>query len=328
MGTVYVDTSILNEVASCEKAAYLRYVCHRTRRSEAEAPLICGSALHKVEEARQLGATPAEGMAILEAEYREWAEQEIREETDVRSWANVAEITQIWLESYPVTEQTYETVPGSVEAGVACALDEHGDVVLVGKLDKLVMMHGAVMVSDFKHTAMNLNGKNRERWAGWYEMAAQGPGYVTMAGQTLGQPVVGMQWSVLSLASLPNSTATCKQHKLPYRECRRAHVGFVQVGPRVYGAAELTNWRLTAVQLAKTWLRVRELEPKAVAETGRYSGQCERCQFREFCKAGSPWDQLGAMAYVEERWEPYQHAFGGPTREVPVVASVTGPTSA
>ena len=325
---VYVDTSTLNMVGFCEKAAYLRYHLHRTKPSASDAPLVCGSAVHKVEEARQHGCTPEQGVAILEREYRAWAEANLPGD-DARSWTNVSEIVSVWLEMYPVTTQPFPTVPGSVECGIAAALDDHGEIVLVGRLDKLIEAYGAIVVDDFKTTAMNLVGKNKERWEGYYDRAAQGPGYVMMAQATLGQPVVGMQWSVLSLASLPNSASKCKQHNLPYKECRKGHVGFVRVGPRTYGPEERRAWTQAALAQARRWQRVRESEPQAVIETGWYTGKCGECQFRPFCKAGSPWDQLEAMGYVVEKWEPYQHAFGGgeasAKKELPM-ASEEGPS--
>lgn len=310
---IYCDTSILNEVAQCEKAAYLRYVLHKSKRGSEEAPLVCGSALHKVEEGRQQGATAAEGLLTLEHEYRAWAEAHLPGD-DVRGWANVREIVEVWLTLHPVARQMDETVEGSVEKGMAAALDDHGDYVLVGRLDKLTRdrTYGGLMVDDFKHTAANVNGKNRDKWLTWYEMAAQGPNYCMMVEQTWQEPVIGMRWSVLSLASLPNSNSKCKTHQLPYKECRKAHLGWIQAGPRIYGEQEKANVRKATLAMAKRWNAIKQKAPQELEEVGRYSGACERCQFREFCKAGSPWDMLEAGEYVTEKWEPYEHAFGGP----------------
>ena len=324
---IYADTSILNELAKCEKAAYLRYVLHKSRRGSEEAPLVCGTALHKVEEGRQKGATVEEGLATLEREYRAWAEARVPGD-DPRGWANVREIVEIWLTNHPIDRQMDETVEGSVERGMAAALDDHGDYVLVGRLDKLTRdrQYGGLMVDDFKHTSANLNGKNRDNWLSWYEMAAQGPNYCLMVEQTWQEPVIGMRWSVLSLAPLPNSSSKCKTHQLKYSECRKAHLGWIQAGPRIYGEQEKANVRQATLYLARRWAQLQTMEAAEVQETGRYSGACERCQFKAFCQAGSPWDMLEAGDYVTEKWEPYEHAFGGPTqievapkRELPMV---------
>ena len=141
-------------------------------------------------------------------------------------------------------------------------------------------------------------------------------------------PVVGMHWSVLSLAGLPNSAVKCKVHQLPYKECRKAHLGFIQVGPRIYSAPEMDHWRQSAAHQAKRWQRIKDTEPSEVPETGWYTGKCNECQFREFCQAGSPWDMLGEpMGFVKEQCELYEHAFKRqdfkPVRELPIV----GPTS-
>lgn len=324
---IYADTSILNELAKCEKAAYLRYVLHKSRRGSEEAPLVCGSALHKVEEGRQKGASVAEGLATLEREYRAWAEAHVPGD-DVRGWANVREIVEIWLTNHPIDRQMDETVEGSIERGMAAALDDHGDYVLVGRLDKLTRdrQYGGLMVDDFKHTSANLNGKNRDNWLSWYEMAAQGPNYCLMVEQTWQELVIGMRWSVLSINPLPNSNSKCKTHQLKYSECRKAHLGWIQAGPRIYGEEEKANVKRATLHLMKRWASLQTTEPRDVQELGRYSGACERCQFREFCKAGSPWDMLEAGEYVTEVWEPYSKAFEGteavpiaPKRELPMV---------
>ena len=303
--TIYIDSSTLTAVATCDTQAVLRYVLGLTMDDEDRAPLRAGSMAHAVLADYLKGASVAE---IVEAsaiiDYLAWATDAVPD-NDRLSGPNVLKVLSRWLQTHPISGLPFMVDPAMVEVGFAVPLAE--DVIFVGRMDALVRdEHGAYFVLEHKTT-----GQLNEMWRRRFRTSAQITGYVWAAQEHLQAPVAGCFVNGIEFGRLPTDTKKCRTHGVPYIECGPLHARFDMLIEH-RAPHQLDAWKRDAIRLARKFqslkLRIQSLgQIDDVGQYGQLNGACTLCQFADYCAVGRPASMGSVLTY--NPWSPYDRAF-------------------
>lgn len=311
-GITYVDNTTLKMVARCSSETVLRGVLGWTTQDE-KATLLSGSAGHEAlatyfrlaAEGYDSSHCCAQGMAVLEQEYKEWAEREVPSD-DRLSWQNVSEIVDEWMESRWGRLPFQFKDPNDVEVGFSYPLDDDGEYVFYGRMDGKAfhLMDDSWVIAEHKFTG-NINSF----WVRQWKMDSQVTGYLWAARQHY-HDVSGMLINAIELSKLPRSDRTCRTHAMKYEDCYRQHLKAQLIGPITRTEEQFDEWKRTALMLARKYKELTHLYTDIrhipyVRMTGTFSGACRLCDFYDFCSVGRPVDSIPTMLR-HDPWRPFE----------------------
>lgn len=145
-----------------------------------------------------------------------------------------------------------------------------------------------------------------------YTMDSQLSGYLWDAGQFVGKPAHELVAFInaIELSVLPSSNRVCAGHSVLYSECGPMHAKYQVIGPIERTRRQIEEWRSTAIALALKYRRMLHHTPDTIHEVrteGTFNGACGRCEYREWCLADRPANQVPKM-FAQSQWEIWAHA--------------------
>lgn len=246
-----------------------------------------------------------EALEVLEAEYREWSEEEVSPE-DRLSWQNVLKVQTAWFDEHPINKLPFEIDPDLIEIGFACPLTEDGKIVFIGKMDGLVRS-----VEDRKWYLLEnkFTGRVSPAWMRQFKVDSQLSGYTWAGMQHLGEPIVGAFLNAIEHSKLPSDPVRrCARHGVTYSECGELHLNS-QIVITQRTKTKIVEWKKTALHLAKRymvmcekWGTLERLEK--VRQQGRFTGACMFCDFYDFCALDRRPELVESML-VHDPWSPF-----------------------
>lgn len=328
-----LDNTLFRSVVTCHTAAVLRHVHGFSARDAEDAfALRAGSAIHEGLACYFRGNRLPDGTAAAPESvlldgygeptagrhasyegYRTFADAAVHPDV---AWQqrftaeNVRRVLASWIAAHPLVALPFKVPdPALIEVPFTVPLDEHGDVLLSGRMDGFVTetASGAWRLLENKTT-----GRVSDRYVESFDLDSQPSHYTFAALAALRErpdlpAFEGMFLNVIELAKLPDSTRECKTHGVPYRECSGLHlkaiIALVRRSPR-----EIDEWCRDALALAATYVRLSaeyatvESIPD-VPQQGKFTGACRYCQFFKFCQAGRPTFALDDFL-VKDEWSP------------------------
>jgi len=305
-----VDNTVLSAIAKCSTYAFVRYVLGYTTVEE-KATLKSGSATHTALERWFHGVSVKQAMAVFEAEYREWAEANVKSD-DRLSWHNLEKIMKYWFETNPVMEMPFGIQPNKVEVTFEYPLDDQGEFISRGRIDAVVRdpdYEDRFLPCENKTTGSYLNNSP---WRDKFTTDSQLSNYVWATEKYTGSKVTGGFINAIMFRKLPSDPVKkCQKHKVNYAECADLHNQFEIIGPINRSPAELVEWRKSAIFLAKKFKDLKQrfssIEdiPK-VRTQGKFNQGCVYCELKNFCDVGRPLNVFGGPRPIlsHDPWEP------------------------
>lgn len=308
---LYVDTSLLRDVARCSTLAGLRHISGYTT-NEDSAPLRAGSAFHRLAEVWLKGGTKVEALAAFAEDYLPWALGPGAVPTGDRLHPdNLTAILNAWLDSHPLAAFPFTVDPALVEIGFAFPLVPDGSIVFTGRMDGIVtgLDDRELYVLEHKST-----GRIDTPWVEQWYTDPQVSGYIWAARQHVGRRVVGVYIDAVQFSRLPSDpTKRCTKHGVPYAECGFMHMES-HLMPVTRTDEELAAWHKDALHLARRYHDMLTRFPALtdvprLRTQGKWNGQCRFCGFRKWCQIGRPMRLVDSfMTY--DPWKPYDYSQG------------------
>src|SRR3990167_3770821 len=304
---VTVDNTILSAVNTCDLKAGLRHVLHLTSKEE-RLELEAGSAIHEALAVWHKGGTATSALAAFDGYYKAFGSKVSAEER--LSYSNVYRILKRLFANFATNALPYTVQKDLVEAVFEDPLDDHGDYVIIGRIDQVVAYQGRLVIGENKTTG-SLSGYWKDKWPLSSQLTTYvyGGKYGMVDGQPLGLPIEEAIVFGLELRKVPTSESKCRDHKLPYRECGDLHVKWEFSGPHPLPDGFLQRWRKDALAAAKRfqWMKenihtVQDAADK-LEQQGQFNGSCVWCEFKDYCRQGVPAAQMEANLTKHE-WDP------------------------
>ncbi len=304
----YVDNSTLSTFANCSFKAWLRYLQHLTTKEE-RAELLSGTAGHEALAYHYRGRSINDSLSEFSLQYQSWAVANVMAGERL-AWSNVYPILTYWIQTHQVEKLPYRVDPSLVEVPFEVALDEHGDYILIGRIDLIPTMGNAYYILDHKFT-----GKVSGYWSGQFRMGSQPSSYCYGArhglvnGKPLNLPVAGALINAIELSRVPtDDKRKCKTHGMSYSECGVYHPNHQLLGPFPRDEHMLEQWRADALMLAKKLKQLKEQVPNLemahlVAQEGAFTGHCRFCEAENTCLTGRD-PVLMQANLVRSVWDP------------------------
>lgn len=326
-----LDNSVLRSLATCTTQAILRHV-HDLRSTDDEDAFAAraGTAIHEGLAVYLRGnrlpdgtaaspesvlldgyGDPSAGRHASYAGYRAWADGAIDPDRDWMArfaTENVRRVLAAWIAAHPMIALPFTVPdPALIEVGFTVPLDDHGDIVLSGRLDGFVLDHeGHWRVLENKTT-----GRVTEKYITRFDLDSQASTYLYAAlKHVVGAPhVEGLFLNVIELSKLPDSTRACKTHGVAYRECSGLHLK-AQIALITRDDRALEAWRTNAMHLVA---RFRQLTAdyadlattiQSAPQEGTFTGACQYCQFSPYCRAGRPTFAMSDFL-TKDAWRPF-----------------------
>lgn len=327
---IVVDNTILSDI-TCSTRGAMRHVLGYTTKAEA-VELVSGSAVHEGL-ARWL-VTGGDGKAALaqfDGAYREWARKHVplvdeKGKPSRLAWQPVHRILEHWLENHSYREWGFTVDPAHVEVPVWAWMGhlEGGKVrwtdplrgpgnvrhriLFIALLDAIGQKKVGKGWWSIDHKS---TGNVGQWWRERQEDAAQFTGQLWAAQARGISGLNGVYINGLELPNLHTSKKKCYTHGTTYALCALSHVG-TSLFPVTRSRPEMEGWVLTARQLTRRYIRLREnvRDVKDVQEVpmeGRFMGHCGRCTFRQWCRGGRQVHQA-EKSFIVKRWDPIEHA--------------------
>lgn len=319
--SLWIDNTILSAVQTCDLKAGLRYGLGLTT-GEPRLELDAGSAIHASLASWHRGEGVSQAMQVLKDAY-ETAGKRVAVE-DRLSYHNVRRVMQRFYTYFQQNPLPYTVRPDLVEVTFEAPLDEHGDILIVGRLDQVETYQGRLVVGENK-TGGSLNDWWEEEWPMSSQLTTYvyGARYGQVGGKPLGLPVEECYLTGIELRKVPDSSAKCRDHKVAYAECGDFHIKWKFSGPHPRPEPILRRWRDDALKAATTfqWMQANITTVKQAVEVLPQQGQfvykaCARCEFRDYCRQGCPADLMEANLVNA----PWDH------REIPTASPAPLPT--
>ena len=167
----YVDNTMLRKF-KCTMAAWLRFGQHRTVTTE-RAEWLAGKAAHRALAAYFRGSTREYAMGLFGVVYEDWAREHEAAIDERLRFGNTQTILNQWIFAHPLDKLGVTIEPDLVEVPFEAPLDEHGDIVYIGRIDMVPIAHGHYTVWENKTT-----GRVNDYWTRQWRSDSQGSGYV------------------------------------------------------------------------------------------------------------------------------------------------------
>lgn len=341
---IYVDNSILKDVAACTLKAVMRHVYGLTS-EETSAPLMCGTAFHTAmecwfkqqrelvvlnendeEEVEEFTTPLACALAAFEYSYREWSDENL-DAGDKRSWENVSCILEAWLQTHPVGDFPFRPIEGGTELGFARPLVK--GITFTGRLDLLAetINDRALCFTDHKTTgwltSVYVDGYHHDTQFSGYWDSLQDPNTVLISEGVpehihalIGKPVSSGYVNCIELKQLPGSDRKCATHGMPYPECKGHHAK-TEIFQVLRSEQQLRDWRMSAIRLAKRFKMLKEryegedtFHLTTLPQEGMFNGGCDFCTFKDWCSVGRPEDVIKSVFRINF-WAPFDYAKTG-----------------
>lgn len=318
---LYIDNSTLSAVQTCHLKAGLRYVLGLTT-AEPRLELDAGTACHASLAAWHRGEGMDQALAVLKEVYETIGKRVAVE--DRLSYHNVKRVMSRFYASYQSKPLPYTIHHNLVEVVFEAPLDEHGDVMIMGRLDFVGAYQGRLVVGENKTTG-SLGGFWRDKWP----MHTQPTTYVygaqhgLVGGKPLGLPIEECLILGIELRKVPDSTSKCRDHKVPYAECGEFHVKWEFSGPHPRPEGFIRRWRDDALKAARIFKGMQDTvhtiedAVRMLPQQGPFNGACQWCEFQLSCRQGCPVNLMEANL-VYSPWDPRTIPVGAvATKEVP-----------
>ena len=288
--------------AKCTTQTAVEFV-HGYQGRDEPAPRKCGKDIHTSLAAYFRTHNAKHAMKVLEAEYKEFAEQNVPP-GDRLSWGNVEVIMGEYYRTHGIDKFPFEPVEGSAETAITAMLTD--EVELWCMLDLLTREKQVGMLYPLDHKT---TGKITSWWTKQFRLGSQFTGYTWAAAKKTGEVVPGMYVNAIEIGLLPQSKNKCRTHGVPYPECKQYHTKW-ELLVTTRSPEAINAWLQDARALAKRFQMIQqgfggsmELVQYAPQE-GKFNGSCTFCQFRDFCDAGRRPELVNQML-VHAPWEPW-----------------------
>ena len=321
MTKLYIDNTTLTATNTCDMKAGLRYVLGYTTADE-RMELSAGSAVHESLAVWHRGEGSTNALIRFDAEYKAVGSKLHAEER--LSFYNVRRVLSRFYNYFTQNPMPYTPQKDLVEVTFEAPLDEHGDVMVMGRIDLMAVYQGRMVVFENKTTG-SLNDWWKKKWPMHTQPTTYvyGAKYGTVGGKLLNLPVEECLILGIELRKLPNSDTKCKDHKLPYRECGDFHAKWEFSGPHPRPEGFLQRWRRDALSAAKrfAWMKenIHSIQDCAdkLEQQGQFNGACSFCEFHDSCRQGLPVNVMEANL-IHQPWDPRDVTHKGLIMPLPV----------
>jgi PD-(D/E)XK nuclease superfamily len=313
---IYVDNTILVSFATCETKGVLRHILGRSGETDSAA-LHFGTALHQAFAASLREESPTHAFAEFERSYRAWAEDNIFDPANARSWTNASALIAYYLLTHAPDSLPYDIVRDRSGIPIVEYPMEYGladGITYVGTLDALVRDKntGLVYVLDHKTTSYDATPYYERQFV----MGSQLSGYLWLGQKlveklSLDEPITGALINAVHVRPIPTSPRRCPVHGMPYSQCGIQHLEAQLLGPYIRTQAQIAQWEQQAKDLAWRYRRQHD-EAKVTGNTsleaawqeGLFNNACQNCEFIDFCRQGRPWNSVENL-YALNPWQPW-----------------------
>lgn len=279
-----VSNSVLAATAKCDTEAYLKF--HKgLAAKEQVAQLHAGTAIHEALAGHFRGLSKIHCLAEFAAAYQG---TEAYEDTPY-AFGSVMRILDKWLSENPLASLPFEVVTVEERVKVPFAPGVEFSV----KLDALVKskIDGGLYVVDHKTTA-----HLTDYWLAKYELDSQMTGYLWAVNELYrekGLVVQGAVINAIEIKHIPNSNRKCRDHGVEYFECGLHHLKTRFFGPILRSPEQIENWKRNAEELTDSYTQLTGYSNlSGVRQQGMFSNSCSFCDFKPFCLAGRPEEQI------------------------------------
>ncbi len=310
---LFVDNTILRNVAECDTKATLRHVFGCTSQEESRA-LKAGRACHTALAAYLRTWDVGEALAAFDLEYEQWATATIEPEHRL-NFSNVRRVMHRWMKTHPPNSLPFQIEPEFIEMDVQTPLAPGVTYFALVDVTARDLIDESRYVVEHKTT-----GQISGPWTKQWKSSSQISGQLFILNQhaKAGERVVGAFVNAIEMSQLPNSQRKCKEHGVVYAECGDMHLK-AELSVTQRTPEQLTKWRSNAIALAKRHLELRAMHGLAkgvclpegadasllefVPMQGTFTGECRWCEFHDFCLSGRQ-PHLMKSFLLYQPWNP------------------------
>ena len=310
----YIDNSMISSFLTCTMKGWTRYGLGLTTRDE-RAELLSGQAGHAALAAFHHSGNREDALKVFDVIYKLWGSQNV-DPNDRLAWHNCRTVVEVFLSNHPTGSPMWQYVPDPqfIEVPFEVPLDDHGDFILMGRIDLIAKYNQHYVVNENKYT-----GRIDETWKRKFRLDSQLSSYFyackygLVGGQQLSLPIMGGFITAIQLSKLPSDPVRkCREHGVKYVECSPRHVKWEIFGPLPREEALLQGWRADALATARRMKAVWEAAPSVeyaptISQEGLFTGACRWCELQETCITGrDPRRMLASLIY--KKWDPRERA--------------------
>jgi hypothetical protein len=307
-----VDNSMLSSFFTCTMKGWTRYHLGLTTRDE-RAELLSGQAGHAALATYHLDGDKEGALRAFDGIYKMWGSQNV-DPNDRLAWHNCRQVLDTFLTNHPPGSRAWPYVVDKrfVEVPFEVPLDDHGDFILVGRIDLIATYNSHFVVNENKFT-----GRIDDTWKRKFRLDSQLSSYFyackygLVDGQQLSLPIMGGFVTAIQLSKLPSDPSRkCREHGVAYAECGALHTKWEIFGPLPREEALLHGWRADALAGARRMKELWDMAPTieaapSIAQEGLFTGACRWCELQEQCLTGrDPRRMLAGLIY--KPWTPLE----------------------